>query len=114
MLGLWQIAYPDHSDPKNLRYQLWKMRCATFNLDEACGTMIGDTSREKLVLGKSKSQLEQRFGFLTKPEEAGPYLGGFYKKSSWNGRDVLFIRHSPWMVVFENGKASDLVLVKGA
>ena len=68
---------------------------------------------DKLVLGKSKDQLEQRFGFLTKPEDVGPYLDGFYKTSWMNGKDVLFIRHSPWAVVFENGKASDLILVKG-
>ena len=112
MLGLWQASYGSQDDPKNLRYLLWKMGIASMDLDQVCATMSHDSS-DKLVLGKSKAQLEQRFGFLTKPENAEPYLDESYKNSWFSGKDVLFIRHSPWAIVFENGKATNLILVKG-
>ena len=109
----WLVAYPSSSDSKNLKYQLWKMGLMKMNLDTATGTMIGDGSSKRLVLGKTKPQLQEKFGILLTPDEASPYLSGFYKQSSWNGQDVVFLRSSPWMVVFKNGVATDLILVKG-
>ncbi|MGH7866927.1 MAG: hypothetical protein ACREP9_04645 [Candidatus Dormibacteraceae bacterium] len=110
---LWQVSYPSHSDPKNIRYQMWKVGIARMDLDEACGTMTADPYANKLVLGKSRSQLEHEFGFLTTPENAGAYFHKAYEESSEGKKEVLFIRHSPWMVVFDNGKAPSLVLIKG-
>lgn len=109
----WLLAYPSSSDPKNLKYQLWKMGLMKMDLDTATGTMVGDGASKRLVLGKTRSELQQRFGVLLAPSEANPYLGGFYRQSPWNGQEVVFLRSSPWMVVFKNGVATDLVLVKG-
>jgi len=75
--------------------------------------MIADSGRDKLVLGKTKVQLEEKFGYLLIPTEASEYLRHYYQKSSWDGRDVFFIRQSPWMVVFDHDKATTLVLIKG-
>ena len=111
MLGAWQILYSDRNDPKNLRYVLWKHGLASFDLDQACATMSHDAP-DTLVLGKSKAEIEQKFGYLTSPAMAGPYYAHAYY-SQWKGMDAAYIRHSPWLVVFHDGKATQLVLVKG-
>ena len=83
------------------------------NPDIATETMIGDAGRDKLVIGKTKEQLRNRFGYLLTPANASQYLRTCYQNSSWKDRDVLFIRQSPWMIVFDGNKATDLVLIKG-
>jgi hypothetical protein len=109
----WELTYQSESDPKNIKYTLWKSGLYRMNLDSATGAMIGDPGREELVVGKTKSQLQERFGYLLPPADASPYLRGCYRDSSWKNRDVLFIRKSPWVVVFDGDKASELILFKG-
>ncbi len=109
----WLVVYPSTNDPRNLRYQLWKMGLAKIDLDVATGTMVGDKASNNLVLGKTKNDLKRKFGILLTPDEAGPYLRQFYRQSTWNNQDVVFLRSSNWMVVFNEGKATNLVLVKG-
>jgi hypothetical protein len=83
------------------------------DLDKATGNMIGDGNPKLLVLGKTREQLREQFGYLLSPEKASDYLRGFYSAEGWKRGDVSFIRKSPWMVVFKDGKAEELVLVKG-
>jgi hypothetical protein len=109
----WVLMYPSSNDPKNIKYVLWKANLYKLNLDMATATMVGDPNRDKLVLGKTKAQLRDKFGSLLSPADASLYLRGCYQNSSWKDRDVLFIGQSPWMVIFNGEKASDLVLVKG-
>ena len=112
-VGGWILTYPDTSDPKNAEYVLWKVGLYKMNLDMATDTMIGDAHRDKLVVGKTEVQLRNKFGYLLTPNEASPYLRGCYQDSFWKDRTVLFIRKSPWMVVFNGDRAVDLVLIKG-
>ena len=109
----WVLMYPPDSDPKGIEYVLWKSGVYSMNVDNAVGLMVGDPKRDKLVVGKTKEQLRHRFGYLLTLADASPYLRGCYLDSSRKGRDVLFIRSSPWMVVFDGDKAIELVLVKG-
>src|SRR6266849_6624638 len=97
----WALAYPSESDPKNIKYVLWKSGFYGMNLDTAADTMIGDGSREKLVIGKTKLELRKKFGYLSTPADASPYLRGCYEGSAWKDKDALFIRRSPWMIVFD-------------
>ena len=83
------------------------------NLDTAEGTMIGDSSREKLVVAKTKAELRKKFGFLSISAHVSPYLRSCYEGSAWKDRDALFIRRSSWVVIFDGDKATDLVLIKG-
>ena len=83
------------------------------DLDIATGTMVGDPDRDKLVVGKTKAQLRDKFGLLLLPAEISPYLRGCYQNSTWKDRKVLFIGQSSWMIVFDGGKATNLILVKG-
>jgi hypothetical protein len=111
-VAAWVLTYPD-GDPKNIKYVLWKAGLYRMNLDTATGTMIGDGGRDELVVGKTKAQLRNRFGFLLTPADASQYLRGCYQNSGWKDSEVLFIRQSPWMVVFEGETATSLVLIKG-
>lgn len=108
----WTLTYPS-PDSKNIRYVLWKADLYRMNLDEATGAMVGDRNRDGLVVGKTKAQLRDKFGLLLATSDASPYLKRCYQNSSWNNKDVLFIGQSPWMVVFDGDKATNLVLMKG-
>ena len=110
---VWILTYPSASDPKNIKYVLWKHGLYGMDLDTASDTMIGDVSREMLVVGKTKGKLQEKFGYLSTLSEASPYLRDCYQNSDWKGTDVLFIRKSPWMIVFSGDKATKLVLIKG-
>lgn len=110
---LWALTYSSESDPKNIKYVLWKHDLYPMNLDTAVGTMIGDGSRAKLVVGKSKTQLQKKFGYLTSPSDAHPYMKSCYLESPWKGQDVLLIRDGPWIVLFSGEHAVDLRLCKG-
>lgn len=104
--------YPSTNDPKNIRYVLWKRGLYALNPDVALGTMIADRDRDHLVLGKSKEQLKGKFGYLLSPEQVSEYYRSVYRERGYH--DAVFLRNSPWMVVFSDGKASQLVLIKGA
>jgi hypothetical protein len=109
----WALTYPSESDPKSIKYVLWKNGLYGMNLETATDTMIGDRSREKLVVGKTRVQLREKFGYLSKASEISPYLRGCYQDSAWKDKDVLFIRQTPWMVIFDGDKATELILFKG-
>lgn len=110
--GGWALTYPS-PDPKSIKYVLWKADLYKLNFDEATGTMVGDRNRDKLVVGKTKAQLRDKFGPLLSSAEASPYLKGCYQNSAWKDKDVLFIGQSSWMVVFDGDRATNLVLIKG-
>jgi hypothetical protein len=96
-----------------MRYVLWKRGLYSVNLDSATELMIGDSERDELVVGKTKTQLQKKFGYLVTVDKANSYLRACYQSSTWKNEDVLFIRNSPWMVVFDGDRAARLVLIKG-
>jgi hypothetical protein len=106
------LLYPS-PDPKNMRYVLWRAGFHTMDPDTAVEIMVGDVHPEKIVLGKTREQLRGRFGYLSTLAQASPYLQDCY--SSWHsrGKEVLFIRTSQWMIVFDGDQATELVLCKG-
>jgi hypothetical protein len=66
----WVLTYPD-GNPKNIKYVFWKAGRYRMNLDMAAGTKIGDGGgRVKLVVGKTREQLRDRFGYLLRPSDA--------------------------------------------
>jgi hypothetical protein len=108
----WAALYPA-PDPKNLRYVLWKAGLPTIDPDLALDSMVADRHPEHLVVGRTPEELRTRFGSLTPLRTASPYLRGCHANSSWSKSEVVFLRSSPWMVVLEDGRARDLVLIKG-
>lgn len=110
---VWRLTYPSESDPKNIKYVLWKHGLYPMDPDRAMTAMVGDIGRDKVVLGKNKTQLQKRFGYLKAPADASPYMKSCYLESPWKGRDVLLIRDGPWMVLFSSERTVDLSLCKG-
>ena len=111
---VWQATHPDATDAKNFRYMLWKNGIHAMNLDVATGTMIADPERDRLVVGKTKAELRDKFGYLLPAADASPYLRACYQNTWWPGQqEVMFIRKSEWMVVFNGDRAEKLVLMKG-
>jgi hypothetical protein len=113
VLAIWLATYSSDGDPKNIKYVLWKHDLYPLDLDKATDTMVGDRYRNTLVIGKTRAELEKKFGYLLSPDRASDYLNSCYQTSSWRGREVMFLRKSPWMVVFSGERASELVLIKG-
>jgi hypothetical protein len=112
-LGIgWSVTYPP-GDPKNLAYVMWKAGLVSIDLDRAADTMVGDSHRDELVVGKTKTQLEKKFGDLRSRDEVTSYLRECSQAPPWKDRNVLFIRRSLWMVVFDHDMATQLVLMKG-
>jgi hypothetical protein len=113
LFGGWQLTYPDPEDPKSMMYVFWKAGICKISLRQATSTMVHDPGSHQLVVGKTKAQIQDRFGPLVPLPDASPYLRGCYENSARKGKDVFFIAESSWMIVFEGDKATDLVLVKG-
>jgi hypothetical protein len=111
-MALWVAAYPGRYDPKNFRYVLWKAGVYSMDLDGATAVMVHDAGARALVVGKTRRQLRNRFGVLLPLEQVTPYLRRGHELY-WKDKEVLFIRRSPWMIVFNGDRAVDLVLMKG-
>jgi hypothetical protein len=117
----WVTTYTEDYDPKNIDYVLWKHGLnQNMNLDHALGGMTHDTWAVKLVEGKSKSELINRFGYIKTLSQARPYDQLCASNGSFGelgvpaaGKEVVFLRESDWMVILQDGKAADLVLCKG-
>ena len=75
--------------------------------------MVGDSHRNDLVIGKTKSGLVERFGYVTPVDEASAYVRYCYFNSPYYGQQVLVLRRSNWTVIMKNGKTANLVLAKG-
>ena len=109
----WLTAYSGEADPKNIKYILWTHNLYKISHNQAVATMVGDKNPGRLVVGKTRLQLAERFGPLLSADETSPYNRWCYENSGWKDKRVLFIAESPWMVVFDGDKAVDLVLIKG-
>ncbi len=109
----WELLYHGPDEPKDLRYKGWKLGVYPMNPDKALETMVGDTYPDKLVVGKTEAELKKKFGYVTPLERTSEYVKYCYNNSDRRGQDVLMLRNSNWMVVMKNGRAQELVLVKG-
>src|ERR1700751_3331194 len=58
VLGLagWQFLIVGPGDPRDLRYQAWKLGVYPLRIDDALDTMIEDPHRDSIVIGKTKEQ----------------------------------------------------------
>jgi len=113
-IGGWILMYPGSNDSKNIKYVLWKHGLYRMDINTATAVMVGDSARDKLIIGRTKTQIQNIFGVLIAPEETTPYYRNCYKNSAWKDMKALYIDHSPWLIVFDKGKAIKLILIKGS
>src|SRR5471032_941822 len=95
VLGIWQAIYHDPYDPKNMHYVLWKHHLASMDLDRASAIVLYHDHQE-LIVGKTRQQLERRFGYLKSPAEVRPYLRD-YCWAARPGSDAMFLRNEDLM-----------------
>lgn len=110
--GIWWATYPDKYDHKNPHYVLWKHHLAAMDLDRASSVIINDPDRDSMILGKTKPELVQRFGYLRTPAQVRPYLRDYCWAARPNS-DAMFLRDRDLMIVFVNGRASEIITCKG-
>ena len=108
----WALLFSDQPDPRNLRYSCWEFGICSMDLDFAVETVIHDPNQMDLIRGKTVAQLEKKFGYVTTLKNSHGYLQQTYDEY-YKGKDVVFLRDSDLMVIFENGHAVDAVYVKG-
>ena len=112
----WLALYPQKSDPKNLYYVAWKWGFPTMDPEAACENMIGDRNTEDLVMGKTVEQVRKRFvhlrenDFLFYQQAALERVKKASGKGSFEGKKIVFLGNTYWIVVFKNGRASDLII----
>jgi hypothetical protein len=111
-LLLWEATYPDRYDPKNLHYLAWKYHLLPMDPHRALSIMTHDQYSERLVLGKTKAELQRRFGFVLDVDQVRPYLREYCAASRPNA-NVLFLNSYDYMVVMKNDRAVELVYCKG-
>ncbi len=112
-IGIWESIYHD-ADKKDLRYIGWKHGIYPLDPDNALETMVGDGHRDDLVLGKTEIELIKKFGYVTPLSQADDsYYGFCFRTSGRPSQPALRLRNSNWMVLMKNGRAEDLVLLKG-
>lgn len=109
--GGWALAF-EGNDRRNIGYVFWKAGLYKMDPERAAFIMLLDPSHKRIVLGKTERQLNSYFGTLLKLDEVSAYYRDAYDLYH-QGEDVRFIRKSPWMIVFKDGKAVDMYLIKG-
>jgi hypothetical protein len=103
----------DSQRSTSVRYWAWKHGILKMDLDQALVEMVNDPSRDRIVLGKTESELNAKFGFTLPPEQASSYVQYCFKNSQYNTSQVLMLRSSNWMVLMQNGKVAQLLRVSG-
>jgi len=109
----WELLYHGPAEPKDLRYKAWKLGVYPMDPEKALETMVGDTFPDKLVVGKTEAELRNQFGYLTPLDRASEYVKYCYNNSDRRGQIVFALRDTNWTVVMKDGRAQELVLVKG-
>ncbi len=112
LLG-WESLYYGPYEHKDLRYQCWKLGFYPLKIDGALETMVVDPRHDSLVLGKTEEQLVRKFGYVLPITQAPQYDQLCNETSPYRGQSVLILRRSNWMVLMENGRGKDLILLKG-
>jgi hypothetical protein len=109
LLGVWWALIPGPDNQHCPRYVLWKYGIYPLDTNVVYECLILDTNRNSLVVGLTESQLQRRFKHLRTRETADDRQR-FYNPDL--PPDVRWLSDSSWVVLFTNGVASELRLIK--
>jgi hypothetical protein len=90
------------------RHDLWKR-----DKDRALSIMTHAPEPDRLVIGKTRGEIAEKFGPLTPITEASAYVRNCVSQEELTSGNSAMLRHSEWMVTFSRDKAVRLTLVKG-
>ena len=111
LLGI--LGFRDPAIDPSIRYLAWKHGLVAIDLDRATSEMNLDVHRETLVIGKTRHQLDEQFGYTSSLEQATPYVRNCVLNSPNAKEEVIQIRQSDWVVVMQGRKAVQLLSVEG-
>ncbi len=60
----WEMIFPAPYDPRNPRYLLWKAGLWRISYEQATDTLMLDVKRERLIIGKTRAQLDESYPLL--------------------------------------------------
>jgi len=112
-LGLWVALAPGSDNVHGPRYVLWKAGLLSFNADVVYQAMVADHDREALVLGLSVGELQERFDHLRARAGATADYQQQFSDRLYLDHDILWLGDSPWLVILKNGRAAELLVMKG-
>jgi hypothetical protein len=96
-----------------MRYWAWKHGLVQINLDRALDEMVSDPGRDSIILGKTKPELDAKFGFTIPLQQASTYVQYCFKNSQYSTSEAIILRQSNWMVLIQDHKAAKLIRVSG-
>ena len=109
----WAALYRGYYDPKNIAFVLWRHDLWKIDKDRALSIMTHAQDPDSLVVGKTRSEIAEKFGPLTPMTEASAYVRGCASQEELTSGNTMMLRHSEWMVTFSGDQAIRLTLVKG-
>ena len=111
LLGVWSYLEPVPSG-KCPQYVLWKLGLIQINRRVIFSSMVRDSHRDQLVIGYTIAELESRFGRLRTRDEATSAQKE--RIAGWLlDKDIRWLDDSPWLVIFEHGRTTELHFLKG-
>jgi hypothetical protein len=112
-VACWAALFHDDYDRKSLQQILWRHDLWKIDKDRSLSIMTHAPDPDSLVVGKTRSQIEDKFGPLTPMSEASAYVRGCATQEELTSGNSVMLRHSEWMVTFSGDRAVKLTLVKG-
>jgi hypothetical protein len=109
----WISLYHGYYDPKNMAFFLWRHDLWKIDRDRALSIMTHAPDPDSLVVGKTRSEIADKFGPLTPMTEASAYVRDCVSQEERTSGNSAMLRHSEWMVTFSRDRAIRLTLVKG-
>jgi len=116
ILGIiaWEAHFHGTTDPRDLQYIGWKIGIFPFDPDRALGTMILDTHRDKIVLGKTEDELKAQFVYVRAVSADDAHYKDCFKYFGHSaGGRLLTLRDTDWVVLMKNDHVAALTLAKG-
>lgn len=107
--GLFAHLY-NRTDDLSLRYILWKKGFHPRPADILPGAMLSDRNGNESVFGKTKEEIKEWFPDVHE-KSINDYQRMYDKELA--GRDYLWIGESDVIVVFKDGQAERLRIMKG-
>jgi hypothetical protein len=113
LLAGWAALHNGYYDPKNIAFVLWRHDLWKIDKDRALSIMTHASNPDSLVVGKTRSEIMDKFGPLTPMADASAYVRSCVSKEELTSGNSMMLRHSEWMVTFSGDRAIRLTLVKG-
>jgi hypothetical protein len=109
---IYEIAYLNENSIYGPNYILWKAGVRPMDLDRVAQISIASGDYLSLLIGKTRTQVLDRFRVLTPVADASPGTRWQLAHSDYSNKQGVFLRHTPLFIVFEGDTARACILLK--